>query len=457
MGKRLFGTDGVRGVANRDLTPELATALGLATGAFMHSINARGSILLGWDTRLSSTMLKSAFAAGCCGSGLSVVEADTVPTGVLAYFTKEDGYALGAMVSASHNPANDNGIKLIGPDGRKLRDEQETEIEALLGRGPVRAEPAELGVVSRAPRLRERHRERMAALFPARLDGMRILVDCAHGAATGWIAPVLRFAGAEVHEIGVSPDGLNINAEGGATKPSFMQAATRERGCDLGMAFDGDADRVVFSDENGRLVNGDTVMAIWAGHRKRRSDLDPPVVVGTIMSNAGFEEYLRSEGIDLLRAPVGDRYVVEKMDEVGALIGGEQSGHIIFPELAPTGDGILTAMELLSLLGGSGRPLSEVAGLYEPWPQVLFNVAVPKPEEWCTDAVGRAIEEAEQAVAGGRLNVRASGTQEVVRVMCEHKDRKTRDAAAEMVIQALCDSAGGEISSKVELTDALGD
>jgi phosphoglucosamine mutase len=456
MSKSLFGTDGVRGVANSELTPELALAVGRAAGAYA---GAGSRVLLGWDPRLSSGMLKSAVGAGFCSSGCNVVEADVIPTGVLAMFVKWDAYALGAMVSASHNPAEDNGIKLLGPNGRKLPDAVEAEVERILASGgPARAAPDVVGRVAPAEALHERHRDFLLREFPARLAGMRIVVDCGHGAAAGWAGPALTAKGAEVIAIGASPDGLNINAEGGATKPATVQKAVIEMKAGIGMAFDGDADRVVFADENGKLVNGDVVMALWALERKRRGLLAPPIVVGTVMSNMGLERMLAAEGIRLERAPVGDRYVVERMDETGALIGGEQSGHIIFSELAPTGDGILTAVELLSILAETGRPLSDAATLFDPWPQVLVNVKLRKREDWRSEPVKEAIAEAEAVLgADGRLNVRASGTQPILRVMCEHRERRIRDEAVALVLAALENGAGGTIHSKVELTDALGD
>ena len=459
MSKTLFGTDGVRGVANQDLSPELALALGRVAAAFAVERDGRPRILLGRDTRLSSTMLESAFAAGCCSSGCEVFQAGVIPTGTLARFVREDGYSMGAMVSASHNPAEDNGIKLIGSDGRKLPDELELEFEKRLhAEGAPRAEPHAIGTVSALDGLLERHIEWTRSVFPARLHGLRVLVDCAHGAATEWARPVLEAAGAEVVELGVQPNGLNINAEGGATKPEYLLRATLEAKAQVGLAFDGDADRVVLADEKGRLVNGDHILALWALHRKRLGTLHPPIVVGTVMSNMGMERLLADHGVHLDRAPVGDRYVVERMDATGALAGGEQSGHIVFREKAPTGDGIVTALEVLQVIAQTGKALAELADLYEAWPQVLINVRVRNRSGWRTEAVERGIAEAERILGKeGRLVVRASGTQPILRVMCEHQDRNVRDSVAERILELLHDEAGGSVYSRVELTDALGD
>lgn len=449
MAKRLFGTDGVRGVANQELTPELALSLGRAAGAYAKG----GRLLLGWDPRLSSDMLRAAFSAGVCSSGASVVEAGVIPTGILAMFVKSDGLSLGAMISASHNPAKDNGIKLIGPDGRKLSDDAEEQVEGLMD--APRGVP---GTVFSAQDLLPRHLAYLKDRLRLDLAGMKVSVDCAHGAASAWAEPILRAFGAEVTCTGARPDGMNINAEGGATKPAPMQALTRDKGASVGLAFDGDADRVVFADEHGKLVNGDAAMALWALERKRGGSLEPAVVVGTVMSNMGMERYLAEEGIRLERAAVGDRYVVERMDATGALIGGEQSGHIVFSELAPTGDGILTALEILGVMASSGRPLSAASGLFQPWPQVLINVKVDDRATWMTPEVVARIEEGERALGPeGRLNVRASGTQPMLRIMCEHRDRVVRDLVAEGVYETLRVQAGGEIYSRVELTDALGD
>lgn len=449
MAKQLFGTDGIRGVANVALTPELALTIGRAAGAFVEG----GEILLGWDPRLSSEMLKSAFAAGACSSGATVLEAGVIPTGTLALYVREERCRLGAMISASHNPAEDNGIKLIGPDGRKLSDETEEHIESLLATAD-RAGSDAIGRVLPLSGLLARHVEFLQSRIPTRLNGVRLAIDCANGAASEWAEPIFRAFGAEVTTVGCSPNGLNINAEGGATKPGTIQALMRDSHADAGLAFDGDADRVVFADENGCLINGDAAMALWALHRKHAGTLNPAVIVGTVMSNMGMERFLESEGIRLERSAVGDRYVVERMDATGAMIGGEQSGHIVFSELAPTGDGILTALAVLATLQETGTKLSSAASLFQPWPQVLVNVRVVDKDAWNTPQVQAAIGQAEVDLGSdGRLNVRSSGTQPLVRIMCEHRDRSVRDSVADSVFRA----TGGEIYSRVELTDALGD
>lgn len=300
-------------------------------------------------------MLGAALASGFCSVGVDVVTLGVAPTPTIAYIARTGEFGMGGIISASHNPAPDNGIKFVGHDGRKLPDEVELQIEALME--PLQDPPTGEGVgTMHASRDGvEEYLQMLAGIVPERLEGMRVALDAAHGAAYELGPEILERLGATVSLVGVSPDGMNINAEGGATKPDTIQSFTQQSGSDVGVAFDGDADRAVFSDEKGALINGDRTIGIWAAHYQGSGELYPPTVVGTVMSNGGFEQYVVSRGIKLERTPVGDKYVAQKIDETGALIGGEQSGHIIFPRRGPTGDGLVTMLELLRVLKLEGR------------------------------------------------------------------------------------------------------
>ena len=367
---------------------------------------------------------------------------------------------MGCVISASHNPAPDNGIKLIGHDGSKLPDSEEERIEALMEDGPG-ARPTGEGVALLVTDRSEveRYMDFLETIVPERLEGLKIAVDGAHGAAYELGPEILKRLGAETVTSGTAPDGMNINAEGGATKPQTIQDLTKTSGADLGVAFDGDADRAVFSDDQGRLINGDRTMAIWCRHWKKEGRLDPAVVVGTVMSNGGFEEYMLSQGVKVERTPVGDKHVSAKLKELGGRIGGEQSGHIIFPEHGPTGDGLVTALEVLRVLKREGRPASEFYGDYDSWPQILVNVQVSDQAGWDEhEPVIEALKEAEQSLEGhGRAVVRASGTQPMIRVMVEADDQGVRDVAAAKIVDALRHELSGVIYSTVDLTYALGD
>lgn len=451
MSRRHFGTDGVRGLANVKLTADLALALGRATGRFLRETTNAPVVVIGRDTRRSGPMLQGAFAAGLQSAGVDVDLAGVCPTPTVSHAVRtSDRLVLGAVISASHNPAPDNGIKLFGTDGRKLPDAAESRIEALMD------EPFAPGEVGRGtgdeiPGYAERYLEWLVGLGGNRIEGMRVAIDAAHGAAAVLGPDLFRRLGAQVYATGISPDGDNINAEGGATKPSRIAELVAETGAEVGIAFDGDADRAVFCDASGRLINGDRVIGAWAKHE--RADR----VVGTVMSNGGYEAWLRSQGIALERADVGDKYVAARMTEVGARIGGEQSGHLIFPAHSPTGDGLLTAVEFLRVLGESGRSAADVADDFENWPQSLVNVGVASKEGW-QSVIADEIATAERLVAGrGRVNVRASGTQPMLRVMVEADDAVLRDEASETVVRAMETKLGGEVHGRVELTHALGD
>lgn len=454
---KLFGTDGVRGVANEKLTPELAFQIGQAAGA---QLAPGSSVVMGRDTRRSGPMLGAALAAGFCSVGVDATSLGVVPTGAVSFIARTGPYTLGAVISASHNPAPDNGIKLIAHDGKKVADEFERRIEQTLGQEPeARPVGAEVGALAPSAEALDAYMEMLQGLVPEGLQGMRVVVDGSNGAASDLGPEIFRRLGADVVEVGCAPDGMNINAGCGATHPSTIQQASVAHSADLGVAFDGDADRAVFADRQGTLVNGDRCMAIWATHWRGEGRFAPPVVVGTIMSNGGFERFLAERGIALERTSVGDKYVSRRMEETGAKIGGEQSGHIIFAELGPTGDGLITALEFARVLRREGRLLEDLVGEFENWPQALINVSVrDKDEVAASKALVAAVAEAEGLLAGrGRLSVRPSGTQPMVRVMAEADDADLRDRAAEVVVEVLRRDLGGSIYSRVDLTHALGD
>jgi phosphoglucosamine mutase len=418
---RLFGTDGVRGIANRDLTPELALRLGRAAG---HVLGGPGHrVVVGRDTRRSGRMLESALAAGLCSVGIEVRLVGHVPTPGLAYITRTQGYSAGAVISASHNPAPDNGIKFFDQRGLKLPDALEDRIGALMTNDDAMPRPTEggIGLVGDARGHVKAYEDALAKLAP-RLDGTRVVLDCANG-ATYRVAPsVFAQAGAEVIVLCDQPDGLNINDGCGSTYPERLRQAVVERTADAGFAFDGDGDRCMIVDARGQLHDGDFVLALAARHFARHGKLDPRLVVGTVMTNGGMEATLARDGIGLVRTQVGDRYVWEEMDRRGAQFGGEPSGHVIFREYATTGDGILTALEVMSLAQGEGRSIAELAAGIERWPQILLNVRVARRAEWLDvrafrDEYERLKTEIEKG--GGRVNVRPSGTEPVLRILVE--------------------------------------
>lgn len=460
MSKRFFGTDGIRGVANTKLTPELSFQLGQAAGQFLLKHGLEPHVVVGRDTRRSGPMLGAALAAGFASVGVSVRDLGVVPTPTVSFIARTCPFGAGVIISASHNPAPDNGIKFVGHDGKKLTDDQEIEIESLIG-GELSSRPTgeDVGDLATDRSEIEAYLQFLVGLVPERLEGMKIAVDAAHGAAFELAPEALVRLGAEVLLIGADPDGMNINADGGATKPETIQEFTISSKADIGVAFDGDADRAVFSDEKGRLINGDRTIGIWSAHWQQQGVLDPAVVVGTVMSNGGFERYLGKKGIRLERAPVGDKYVAERIAETGAKIGGEQSGHIIFPQHGPTGDGLVTMLELLRALRRERRKASEFYDDYEPWPQLLVNVAVTDRNDWASKPhVSEALSAANSDLEGrGRLVVRPSGTQPMIRVMVEADDYELRDSVAGRILKAMERDLGGTVYSRVDLTHALGD
>jgi phosphoglucosamine mutase len=429
---RLFGTDGIRGVANLDLTPELALRLGRAAG---HVLGGPGhSVVIGRDTRRSGRMLESALAAGLCSVGMEVRLVGHIPTPGLAFLAKNDEFVAGAVISASHNPAPDNGIKFFDHRARKLPDSVEDRIEALMTGDDTLPRPTEggIGLVGDSRGLVKEYEAFLVSKAP-RLDGMRIALDCANG-ATYRVAPaVFAQAGAEVLSYFDKPDGQNINEGSGATAPEALQRLVVDNKADAGFAFDGDGDRVIVIDERGRAHNGDFVLALAARHFARHGQLVPRLVVGTVMTNGGLESTLARDGIKLERTQVGDRYVWEAMERLGAQFGGESSGHVIFREYSTTGDGILTALEVLHLVRAEGRSIAELADEMEFWPQVTRNVKAARRREWeQVPAFADAKKKAEVELGTtGRLLVRPSGTEPVLRITVEARDLAVASSTAE--------------------------
>ncbi|GIV00071.1 MAG: phosphoglucosamine mutase [Actinomycetota bacterium] len=440
---RLFGTDGVRGVYGRDLTDELAFALGRAVVAVLARTEPyRPVLVIGRDTRASGEPLERALAEGIRAAGADVILAGVVPTPAVAFLTVDLGAGAGAVISASHNPPEDNGIKFFGPSGYKLSDRIEDEIEAELARGSPASGDGE-GRVREAPDALERYVRHLVGAAEARLDGMRIVVDCANGAACGVAPEVLRRLGAEVYPIFDAPDGSNINVGCGALHPEVVAHAVRAVGADAGVAHDGDADRAVFADAEGRVIDGDQVLAACALAMKEEGRLPRDLVVSTVMANLGLRRAMEAAGIELVQTRVGDRYVLEEMLARGAALGGEQSGHLVFAEHATTGDGILTAVRFLSLAARTGRSVAELARAMPRFPQVLENVPVAHKERLEeAEEVRAAVAEAERSLDGtGRVLVRASGTEPLVRVMVEAETEERARAVArelaEVVARAL--------------------
>ena len=438
--RRLFGTDGIRGTANTDpMTAGTALRLGQAAGLMFTRGNHRHRVVIGKDTRLSGYMIEPALTAGFIGAGMDVVLLGPLPTPAIALMTRTLRADLGVMISASHNSYEDNGIKLFGPDGFKLSDETEAAIEAamdgsLLGR---LAKPSKLGRASRMEDAGGRYIEAAKSTFPRglRLDGLKIVIDCANGAAYRVAPAVLWELGAEVIRVGGEPDGFNINRECGSTVPSFLCAQVRKHGAHIGLALDGDADRLIMSDEKGNIIDGDQVLGLIARSWGDSGRLTGGGIVATVMSNLGLERFLMGRGLMLHRTAVGDRYVVEKMRADGINVGGEQSGHMILSDYATTGDGLLAALQILAVLVEDGRPASEVCGVFVPLPQLLKNVRFSGDSPLEKPSVQSAIAEAEAELAEtGRLLIRKSGTEPLIRVMAEGES----EAQVARIVDALC-------------------
>jgi phosphoglucosamine mutase len=445
---RIFGTDGVRGIANTELTPELAFAVGRAGATVLAKTSDRHRpIIVGRDTRLSGTMLEGAIIAGITSVGRDAVSVGIVPTPAVATITVRTGAAAGVMISASHNPIADNGIKFFGPDGFKLSDAIEDEIEALLDTKDLpRPTGAEIGVASVAQNLGKHYYEELYARA-ADLSGLTVVVDGAYGAAYAYAPYALKKLGATVHEINCEADGSRINVQCGATDLRPLQARVRELIAAgerhvIGVAFDGDADRAMFVDEEGVALNGDHVMLVLARDIHARGELPGNALVATVMSNIGLEKALAAHDIALLRAPVGDRYVLERMREGGYVLGGEQSGHIIDLRNNTTGDGPMTAISLLSTVVRSGERLHELAGDLTVYPQVLVNVKTARKDVLHAPEIRRAVEEAERNLTGnGRLLIRPSGTEPLIRVMVEGADREQIEALANELAERIRQAA----------------
>lgn len=441
MAEKLFGTDGVRGVANTELTPALTLALGAAAARVLGRSHTP-TFVIGRDTRISGTLLEAALSAGLGSMGAHVVSPGVLPTPAVASIVRSEGFDAGVVISASHNPFADNGIKFFGPDGYKLDDTLEAEIEALIPTAAMLPRPSGAGVgrMRIDPHLQDIYAEHLEETMGSlRLGGVNVVLDGANGAGYQVGPRVISDLGAQVIPMHCAPDGVNINADCGSLHPEEMMRRVVEEGADIGLAFDGDADRVILSDEKGRKVDGDRVMLLVGRHLASCGQLVGDTVVGTIMSNLGLEIALQESRLKLLRTGVGDRYVSEAMRRDGYILGGEKSGHLIFGHLTTTGDGLLTALQVLKVMRETGKPLSELADQMTEYPQVLLGVKVTDRQAWQSDAdIQKAIAHAEAELNGrGRLNVRASGTEKLVRVMAEGPD------------QSEIESLAGEIASLV--------
>ncbi|MCC2095456.1 MAG: phosphoglucosamine mutase [Hyphomicrobiales bacterium] len=446
MSRRYFGTDGVRGRANVSITPDLAMRLGQAAGLMFTRGEHRHRVVIGKDTRLSGYMIENALVAGFTSVGMDVLLLGPVPTPAVAMLTRSMRCDIGVMISASHNPYEDNGIKLFAPDGYKLSDDIEREIEALMDSTLTSrlSQSRDLGRAKRIDDVQARYIEFAKRSLPRNisLEGMRIVVDCANGAAYRVAPEALWELGAEVFSIGVEPNGTNINKDVGSTSPDALIAKVREVRADIGIALDGDADRLLIVDEHGQKIDGDQLMAVIAQDWMEAGLLTKPGVVATIMSNLGLERFLESIGLNLVRTAVGDRYVLEHMREHGYNVGGEQSGHMILSDYSTTGDGLVAALQILAVVQKQNRPVSEVCQRFTPLPQVLKNVRIAGGDPLGQDIVARAIAEGEKRLgSGGRLLIRPSGTEPVIRVMGEGDDL----GKVEAVVDMICDALNGRL------------
>jgi phosphoglucosamine mutase len=441
MARKYFGTDGIRGRTNElPMTAEIAMRVGQAAGARFVRGDHRHRVVIGKDTRLSGYMMESALVAGFTSVGMDVVLVGPMPTPAVAMLTRSMRADLGVMVSASHNPFYDNGIKLFGPDGYKLSDADELAIEALMEQPPLLAASDQIGRARRVEDARGRYIHSAKSSFPERLrlDGLRIVIDCANGAAYQVAPSALWELGAEVIALGVTPTGININDKAGSTEPAALRAKVIETRADIGIALDGDADRLIVIDEKGQVIDGDQLMALIALYWARRGLLKGGGVVATVMSNLGLERCLQAEGLALHRTKVGDRYVVEAMRAGGFNVGGEQSGHIILSDHGTTGDGLVAALQVLAQLVESGKPASELLHQFDPLPQILRNVRFAGGQPLESAEVKAAITDAEARLNGtGRLVIRKSGTEPLIRVMAEGEDATLVDAVVEDICRAV--------------------
>ncbi len=440
MTRTFFGTDGIRGRTNRGvMTAEMAMRVGMAAGAHFVRGGHKHRVVIGKDTRISGYMIENALVAGFTSVGMDVVQVGPMPTPAVAMLVRSMRADLGVMISASHNPYHDNGIKLFGPDGYKLSDADEAAIETLLTEKPVFAVDDKIGRARRVEDARGRYIHFAKSCFPEelRLDGLKIVVDCANGAAYQVAPSALWELGAEIVAVGVNPNGTNINHKCGSTHPELMQETVVASGAHIGIALDGDADRLIIVDEKGKIVDGDQIMGLIGASWARAGKLRGGGVVATVMSNLGLERYFEGQGLTLERTKVGDRYVLERMREGGFNVGGEQSGHMILSDYATTGDGLVAGLQVLAELVTQGKPASELLHLFDPVPQLLKNVRFSGGKPLEHDSVKRVIADAEAELEGsGRLVIRPSGTEPVIRVMAEGDDA----AQVTRVVDAICDA-----------------
>ncbi len=439
---RLFGTDGVRGVANRELTAELALALGAAAARRLASSDElrRRVAVIGRDPRASGEMLEAAVIAGLTSEGVDALRVGVLPTPAVAYLTRAYDADFGVMISASHNPMPDNGIKIFGPGGHKLDDDTEDQIEDLVAAGPgLRPVGAGLGRIVDAEDAADRYLRHVGKASTVRLDGLTVVVDCAHGAASSVAPRAYRAAGARVIAINADPNGININDNCGSTHLESLRSAVLAHGADLGLAHDGDADRCLAIDANGELVDGDAIMFVLALAMKEAGELASDTVVATVMSNLGLHLAMRSVGVTVRTTSVGDRYVLEELRAGEYSLGGEQSGHIVMPALGSTGDGIVTGLRLMARMGQTGSPLSELASAMQPLPQVLINVEVAdKATAAAAPFVQTAVDEAAAELGDtGRILLRPSGTEPMIRVMVEAAEEDVAHRVASRVAEAV--------------------
>lgn len=444
--KKLFGTDGIRGEANTQLTPELAFSIGRAAAWYLGGDNG-GEVIIGRDPRLSGTMLEAALASGIASVGLDVRLAGVITTPGLAYLAKTSDAVAGAMISASHNPMQDNGIKFVNTKGLKLEDAQEHEIEDLYHNrldSIPRAIGANVGRIIRDESLVDGYCDYLLSTLDQSLNRLKVLVDCANGAASDIAQRVLEGAGAQVDVIFASPDGVNINADCGSTHPEVVAAAVREKSYDIGLALDGDADRLIAVDSDGEIVDGDKIMLICARHLQEQGKLHDNTLVVTVMSNLGLILAAKELGIKTATTKVGDRYVLEEMLKNNYSLGGEQSGHIIFRSFATTGDGILSALQLMQVMAMTKRSLKDLAKIMERLPQVLHNVRVASKDGWEDNKeIAQSIAEAEKQLQGkGRILVRPSGTEPLIRVMLEGPDEAKLNQLAEEIAKVVKEQQG---------------
>ncbi|MEF3309317.1 phosphoglucosamine mutase [Paenibacillus sp. GYB004] len=441
MGK-YFGTDGVRGIANKELTPELAYKIGRCGGYVLTQHAEKPVVLIGRDTRVSGPMLEAALVAGLLSIGADVVRLGVISTPGVAYLTRTSGADAGVMISASHNPVEDNGIKFFGSDGFKLFDETELEIERLLDAATdelPRPVGGDLGTVSDDPEAKFRYADYLKTTISRSFQGLKIVLDCAHGAAYELAPAIFRDLGAGVHTIGAEPNGRNINDNCGSTHPEDLKREVLRLGADLGLSFDGDADRLIAIDETGEEIDGDYMLSICGEAMKRAGTLKNDTIVTTVMANLGFFKGVEQLGMNAVQTAVGDRYVMEEMRKGGYNLGGEQSGHMIFLDYNTTGDGILSALQLVQTVVESGKRLSELKSLMSKYPQVLVNVRVAdKSKLKGNAAIEQTIRDVEQRFAGnGRVLVRPSGTESLVRVMAEGPDKTTVESYVAEIVEVV--------------------